>query len=705
MKRDFLLLAALGAVLAILGVVPLADHMTQRVLLQCHEISWLEFFRPFKNPPPMDAWGVRPISVFILKIYELAWGSTAAPPGYALFLRSWGIFLWFGWAARAWLQEHGQARYATLAAAASMMIAPTLFTAWYLPEFDTMGAAGVLWAGAVLARSEPLRWPTVVSLLPALGVAFGLKESSALMAFAFLSAGLVTHLVRRERLQAERHLRVLVGATLVWMVLAAPLMMMQNGNSAMAGTWWFDRLPILEHNLDQYIYLLGAPGAALIAAWAGVQALRDRWSQLAWVPPFALAGLLLASPLVVYYSHYEAIYYTPRFFPLGFGLLLCAALAWRWRDNRDIGAKIPRSFFYAMGIYGAALMASPSAREDLASRIFLAMAPLLHALALEAAEGLYRTLREATSPRRLLGLGGTAVLFVSWLWYAPASAFNFTQDWRARQATEFDGRQQLARLELKSALVLFNHYVQLVGAYELMQFGAPDLRRSTEFLQVTAWPGTHRLPDAHWGSRRVLEDLYQEGQLFYLYYLTPHSRMGAEVNAKLVGDLRWTRRPYGLFTPYDYQPGVAVAVPPEDIPVFNGAPAWNRMEETRITTYSSETPFLLWIFQNRGQKLFASARPYLQRPGLITEIPLRLLSDIPIVERYEYQQETWRMLNPRPRPRAAGLPGPATGPGSGPAGPPEGPGPQGGPQGGAPGGPPSGPPNGPPNGPPGGGPP
>lgn len=647
MKRwETTALLLLALFLAGLGMGPLADHMTQRVLSQCHEIPWLTFFRPFKNPPPMDAWGVRPISVFILKIYEQLFGYLEAPPTWALFLRSAGILAAFGLAGRAWLRQHGYERYATGAAAASMTLAPTLFSAWYLPEFDTLGAAGILWVGTLLARPSRLDRLEQLSLIPATAVAFGLKESSALMQFAFLSAGLMTHLVRRERLQAERHLRMLVGGTLLWMLLAAPLMMMQNGNAAMANTYWFDRLPILEHNLDQYVYLLGAPGAALAGAWAASRLL----PKYAWVPPFLLAGLLLASPIVVFYSHYEAIYYAPRYFPLGFGLVLAGAMAALWRENRAPSSKLARSFYYAMAIYGAALMASPSAREDLASRIFLAMAPLLHALALEGAEGLWRRFGEEEAARKALGRGATALLAVAWLWYPLASCFNFSMDWRARQAAEYDGRSQLAKQELQDSVVLFNHYVQLVGPYELRQFGVEDLRKSTQFLQVSAWPGNHRLPEANWGGRVVLEDLYQEGQLFYLYWFRARSTMDPRVNASLVGDLSWTRRDYGLFTPYDYQPGVAVAIPPEDIPVSNGAPSWNRMEETRISTYSSADPYLHALFAQRGHRLYGSERPFYQLPMQLTEMPLRLAAKIPLVESYVYEQQTWKMLNPHPRP-------------------------------------------------------
>jgi hypothetical protein len=429
-------------------------------------------------------------------------------------------------------------------------------------------------------------------------------------------------------------------------------------------------LPILEHNLAQYIYLLSAPGAALIgAAFFKQQLTRYKLESFSWVSSALLLGLLLASPLVVFYSHYEAIYYAPRYFPLGFGLVLVGVLAanW-WLDPQAARAQLARNFFAAHLIYGGALMASPSAREDLASRIFLAMAPLLHALAWEAAFLLWNE----------RGRWLHRVLVLCFAWYPVGQAINFAWDWQARQRIEYKGRSKLASLPLERSIVLFNHYVQLVGAYELLQFGAPDLRdktmggssdKSATFLQVTAWPGNFKLPSAYWGVRMNLEDMYSRGQRYYLYWLTPRSTMPQTVNTLLQGDLSWTRRPYGLFTPYDYQPGWSPSIPQEDLPVNNGAQAWNRMEETRITTYAGTTPFLKTVFSLRGKELHQSKYPYYQLPLHLTEIPLRLLLKIPLIESYQYEQSIYEALIPG----GSGWvppPSPPPGPPGGPPGPP-----------------------------------
>lgn len=610
--RSYLLLIGLALVFAALPLTETADPTTHRVLQQVVDIPWSKFFRPFDSPPPMEAAGIRPMSVFLLKLYEEGFGAVAAPPLWVSFLRSAFILGLFGTGALAFLRSAGLERVALPAALLSMSLSPTLFSAWYFPEFDTLGAGATLWVGALLAGA-PLSTGTWAALLAVGSISFGLKESSVLMQFAFLGGAILYHFQAKERVLAERHLVAATVGTVLWMGLVAPLV--RGGSSPMTKVSWLDRLPILEHNLAQLVYLLGAPGVMLlvVAAWPrrGVVAA-------------AVLGLLLC-PVVVFYSHYEAIYYAPRLFPMIGGALLVASLIVLSRRYTRLVLIIG----VAYGLYSLAVMFSPTAREDLASRIFLALAPLLHALALEGV--------------RLAWQQGSGLLLAGQVWYALASSFNLYQDWRAQKPVEFQGRRELAQIRLDQAYVLYNHYVELVGPYELLQFGTPDLRGSTRFVQITAFPDHGRLPDAFWGGRLALEDLRAAGTPIYVYWFAARSQMSPEVNNALVGDLSWTRRSYGLFTPYDYLPNPPEHIPVEHRPSLNGAPSHNRPEEMRMTTYHTGPTPLQVVAAEGGQPLWSSEASFYQLPLHLFELPRRLVTGLPIVERYAYEGSIYRL--------------------------------------------------------------
>ena len=78
---NHLLLPALAVALGALGAVPVVDHMTHTVLRIVEPIALADWHRPYWNPAPMDAWGVRPISVLLMKGVAASRPPTASAPG------------------------------------------------------------------------------------------------------------------------------------------------------------------------------------------------------------------------------------------------------------------------------------------------------------------------------------------------------------------------------------------------------------------------------------------------------------------------------------------------------------------------------------------------------------------------------------------------------------------------------------------------
>ena len=109
--------------------------------------------------------------------------------------------------------------------------------------------------------------------------------------------------------------------------------------------------------------------------------------------------------------------------------------------------------------------------------------------------------------------------------------------------------------------------------------------------------------------------------------------MSDEVNAALIGDLSWTRRPMGIFTPINHADGNSADAEARrrDLPIHNLA------EDMRMTTWTSQTPPLQAIAESRGQRLHHQEAHYKQLPILLPDIGQRLIRGIPWLEDYRVE--------------------------------------------------------------------
>jgi hypothetical protein len=554
----------------------------------------------------------------------------------------------FALASACWLRAVGLGRWTVPVMFSTTLLAPSLFTSWYLPELDNLGAAALLWGAAQLHKEGPLP-RRGVSVIAALLFGGFLKESSGLIAVGLFSAGALVHLVANEKSRMRRHLWA-GGLTLGgWILLSLPMMLVQESMSAQESFW--GKLQVIEHNSAQLVYLLGTAGVGLLALGVLLPRLESRFRGPALIT--MLVGLL-ASPLLVYYSHYEAIYYGHRGMALCLSAVLWVSLAVlatpvlkHLSDGMEI-TPADRGLVWCtltiLGVVGSvtgAVLIAPTAREDMASRIFILVAPMLHAAAMEGAARGWSS--ASVLPRALRG-STVGLLITSFAWYPIASSINFGVDWRALHPVDQEGRSQLVSAGIDNRVMLFNHYVQWMGHYEMRALGAPDsVETDTHFSQVYAWLGTERLPETDWGSGLLeLEEGYELNIPMDLYWLSRRSQMSSEANTSLEGDLSWTRRPVGLFMPINWSPddGPEAKLQSDDLP------AHNLPEDLRMTRFRDGPTPLESLAESRGTVLWEDQQNYIQLPQNLLEIPRRLLGGVPLVERHSYEARHYR-LGPR----------------------------------------------------------
>ncbi|GEM_PF-1839332 len=612
---EALLLIGVAAVLSALGVVPAFDNVTHRVVALVDQVPWSAAFLPFEMPWPIDAHALRPLSVLALKSHAAIFGVAEVEPDLVRWARATAELALFGLAARSWLRRIGLPEVATLAAVSSLLLAPTLFQAWLLTEMDLLGAAGLLFAGGVLREEHvgPLR---LAGAVLALSVPMLLKESTALVAFGFLGGSLLL-LVREGGPRFRRHVAVAAAFNVLWLAMVGPLLSAPATHSGT--TTLLDKLPLVEHNLVQLLYLASVPGAALIAA--GALPSRPRLAST-----MALLGLF-ATPVLVLYSHYEAVYLSPRGAGLVWSALLVVAVAVAARRGPE--RTIAVSVACAWGTLSLAGLLAPTAREDMASRIFIVLAPLLHALAWDAA-------------RRLRHQGGLPLraLAVCFGWWAVVSGLNYTWDWRARNAADVEGKSHLVTRQLDGALMMFNHYVEWVEPWALKAAGAGDEVFGLDYVLVPSHVDAASWSQANWirppGAAPPV--IFVDGTRRWFYWLAPRSRMDEATNEVLLGDLSWTRRDLGLFEP-----------------IIEGGP--NRPEDHRLVMFGESPSPTERLLEEYGEEELRGEHPFHQLPLLLTEVPRRLWLGIEVLEDYAYDVAVIRFVD---RGAAPGLGRPAS---------------------------------------------
>ncbi len=435
---------ALSLATAALALPPRHDAVTAWVLDLHAQIPPGSWFSPFFQPHPMRSWGFRPLSLALLDLWRAAGGGLPSPA--LLGLRAALVQLAFARAAWAYLHAQGLGAQAAVASLSPLGLGAALFSATHFPELDSLGAALAL--AGLAALGGPRGGASAGRAALGLGLAVALKESTALLCFAALGATAALRAARGA--PARLPVGLGLGLGLPWLGLASPLLGAREG--ALGAASWVDRLPILEHTAAQ-LAPLGGPVAALLLAARGHA-------------PRLAPGLLLAlalMPPVLTLDHYQTLYTSPR--PLSVALTAAAlvGLGRAAAAGRGPGAEGAAGALLGLGGLCAAVLLSSAPREDLAYRLLLMWAPLIHALALD---GLRGAPGAAPGPalRLLRGL---------LLWGWGAAAANAAGEASARAAADGPVRAALAaRIGDGGPAVLTTRFADPVLGPELRSLGA-----------------------------------------------------------------------------------------------------------------------------------------------------------------------------------------------------------------------------------------
>ena len=612
---------ALGTWLAWGGVVDGADSIIYYVFGIIDQVpnNLFSIIKPIFNTEPMFTFAYRPLSTALLKLGSVVFERDIEGLKAFTFVHGLALIL-FGAGARRFLLAHGFSARVSLVSALTVMCSSTvLWSAWTLPEFDMVGAAFVMWAGAALRQGK------LAQFIPLALLAMVTKETTAALMFAYLLAYTVLHLRedRRPLVLSVLYVLVLIAAAFPTLAAEAPV---SHEFYLRSEFFEFGRVGWLGvHNASLLLYSFGPAGALLL--WHAVRPKRLRWLL------FFLSLALFALPMVRHYNHYEAIVFSDPLWILCSSVLLALGLlqllVYGDRDQRLLSLTVVLGFL--------ALLAGPvlvsAGRSDLSARLYAPLLPLLFGLAFQGAEVVWTARPHRWS--RWWKAAGVAVI-VCFAWQPLSSAVTQWQFWQARFPVELEVKTALVQnLEPPCPRVYYPNHNQEMAIEELDVLGsvAAEMRECVSLIQLletdvaeanSEWSHFIVVVDGLRGvdqyrrrvdSKDVVAPLLKGKPLpvgIQLFVQTPRSTMGKEVNERLVPDFSWAE----------------TRIPEARRGTFEQAINIMFVETTRLEMY----------FASRAHSsLVRSSGPYLSLPLWLNEMPRRLLAGLPLVETYQYE--------------------------------------------------------------------
>ena len=322
--------------------------------------------------------------------------------------------------------------------------------------------------------------------------------------------------------------------------------------------------------------------------------------------------------------------------------LLAHTLGARRAPGRAQVAGGPQAVYAA--ITAASVFAS-SAREDMASRIFLVAAPMLLALALDSGRRLWRDQGALPRPLQTPARAATAALLLAVAWYPLASATNTVQTGGAatRSTPPPAPGSPISPWGQRPALQPLRVVAGGGGARRGRH--ALDVATRTRFSVVPAWLTQPELPTMDWGHGAVdAEQAWRSGAPVRLYWLADLAGEPA-AGAHLLGDLSWTRRNSGLFTPLLAAVDAPVVRRPDRrLPAH--PPLHNLPEDLQMTTWLPGPTPLEALADARGATRWSAEAGAIGVPFDLWSLPRRLVQGVPILETYTWTARVHQLSPP-----------------------------------------------------------
>ena len=328
-----------------------------------------------------------------------------------------------------------------------------------------------------------------------------------------------------------------------------------------------------------------------------------------WLYP-GLCLFLLFLPQLIWVNHYEAMYFAPFWL----GIVLCVGLygCLFWlafaSGIRKKHAGVAVRILFAKGALLLALLISSSPREDLATRIFLPLAPMILGLIFE------RAWKERSQR-------SVQMLIIGVLSFSFIGGVNTLIERRARSPIHIQLINDMVSQDMNNSIVLFNNFSFRLSKETISAYAGK--RQDTPIVFVPDMLPESTLPTVIWGNRFDLEERVKKGQRTFVYW--SGTRSLDETDA---GDFSYTRRPLGAFAVLHREDG-------------DRMPIHNYIEDMRKNTYKEGRSPLQERLSKIASRNSAYRNQYIVLDPQLFSWPQRILLGKSIAPSFSFDGEIW----------------------------------------------------------------
>lgn len=625
-------------ILALFSNVGTLDSISLWVAYFVDTVPWFDFWKPYRLPEPMKDPGFRPLSILFVKLGLLSktpmWdmASWVIALKNIIVMEGFAIGLWF------WLREIYNEKVTFGLSLLIMISEMSVFSAANYTEFDGLGAGFILLASVCLTKRRPYLF-VLFFAIPVF-----LKESSALVAIFFL----FPQLWQQYRLEKKIPLSFLLGCGVLffWFLGVFPMIFGQMG-SRLEGAPLSIRLAIMQYTSWQLLALLTETGAILlVGTWF--------WRKnrlLGRIVTLVIIIWSMVEPLRVI-NHFQTHYYSRASY-VSFLIFVLLIILLEEVIRRGKYTILAQQILFMLVGFGGIILVSSSLREDLAARLFFALAAPLFVF-------MWESFQEVRKDQWFAPM--SYLLFFGTVWYNFVSAGDYLQKIHTEQGKclQFFVNES-DEVEDNSLLFLSAPDVTFTGDIVFKDRGVV----SVDFPFFSpAFFSTSRLlerPVDEWTEQPIHRE---EGQSVFFFRQYRKTRMtdaqkdffhrdfswiqiiqnkdrieGVEQNPV---DLTETKEARELREAKEREQG--------HIPSGGEMPAENEvlphlslLKDLYFREYPTEKSYLDQLLEEGFFPIEMKEYQYYSVTPRLLEIPIRLWNGVPLVETKVFRQELWRL--------------------------------------------------------------
>lgn len=392
---------------------------------------------------------------------------------------------------------------------------------------------------------------------------------------------------------------------------------------------------ITTHSFTQLMYSIFVSGVLILIVSSILLIGKSKlYELLGGLSGIGLLTFMIVTPTLIVFSFNGLIVFSAGLplIPI-FSILLVIALAIKFVKGNFINKFYSASTLAALAAVIFVTLFIPFIREDVSSRAYTAVIPLLIYLVVDSFFIIFKKIKnDKLRVNKVL----LTVVFVFSLVAVPyfffSSAVNLSNEFIAHSTTEYKTKSYLAEINLSNSMVFYTDFDFPLYKADLELLGAnAENIRNTHFIYLS--PQKDKVFFIYFSAYLLSDDMYKmmdkicekypdaggNPREIYVYYVRRQAALeSASLRSLLEGDFEWTER--NTFEMFNF---------PRQVGMDYG---FVRLSQKSV--YGNQTSLENFLHENNATLIYAYNTSYYQVYPWLEDFPSRIANGIPYIIRY-----------------------------------------------------------------------